>query len=100
MKKATSKPKKTVIHEEMLPEYDFSEGVRGKHLGAYRQGHAVKIHKPDGSTQVQYFTLEDGAVMLEPDVRQYFPNSEAVNNALRSLIALIPGRPSAAAKTK
>jgi hypothetical protein len=99
MKKATSKPK-TVIHEEMLPEYDFSEGVRGKHYRAYRQGHAVKIHKADGSTQVQYFTLEDGAVMLEPDVRQYFPDSEAVNQALRSLIALIPGEPSTAAKTK
>jgi hypothetical protein len=28
--------------------------------------------------------------MLEPDVREYFPDSEAVNEALRGLIALIP----------
>jgi hypothetical protein len=35
-------------------------------------------------------TLEDGAVMLEPDVSAYFPDSEATNRALRGLIALIP----------
>ena len=38
--------------------------------------------------------------MLEPDVRQYFPDSEAVNNALRSLIALIPRKQEADAKTE
>jgi len=100
MKKATSRPKKTVIHEEMLPEYDFAGGVRGKHYRAYREGHTVKIHKADGTTTAQHFTLEDGAVMLEPDVREYFPDSEAVNSALRSLIALIPPRPGAAAKSE
>jgi hypothetical protein len=84
----------------MLPEYDFRGGVRGKHYQDYRKGHTVKIHKADGTTAVQHFTLEDGAVMLEPDVREYFPDSEAVNAALRSLIALIPQRPSAAAKIK
>lgn len=30
--------------EDMLPEYDFSEGVRGKHYQAYRKGYTVKIH--------------------------------------------------------
>ncbi|HGJ66142.1 TPA: hypothetical protein ENS27_12290 [bacterium] len=35
---------------------------------------------------------EDGAVMLEPDVKEYFPDSESVNNALRSLISLIPDK--------
>jgi len=80
---------------EMLPEYNFTgkEGVRGKYYQAYRQGHTVKIHEADGTVNVQYFTLEDGAVMLEPDVREYFPSSEAVNNVLRSLIALIPAKP-------
>jgi len=77
-------------NNDMLPEYDFKDGVRGKHYKAYRQGHTVKIHKADGTTAVHYFTLEDGAVMLEPDVREYFCDSEAVNNALRSLINLIP----------
>lgn len=76
----------------MLPEYDFKGGIRGKHYKAYRRGHTVKIHKVDGTTDVQYFTLEDGAVMLEMDVRKYFSDSETVNNALRSLITLIPGK--------
>jgi len=75
-------------------------GVRGKHYKAYRRGHTVEIHKTDGTTAVQYFTLEDGAVMLEPDVREYFPDSEAVNNVLRSLITLIPRKREAAVKTE
>ena len=28
--------------------------------------------------------------MLEPDVKKYFPDSESVNHALRTLIELIP----------
>lgn len=75
---------------EMLPEYDFSQGVRGKHYQKYQQGHSVKIHKKDGSTVTHYYTLEDGAVMLAPDVRVYFPDSDAVNEALRTLIRLMP----------
>ena len=75
---------------DMLPEYDFSGGVRGKHYQAYREGHTVKIYESDSTVTVQYFTLEEGAVLLEPDVRAYFPDSEAVNRALRGLIALIP----------
>ena len=79
----------------MLPEYDFTgkKGVRGKYYRAYQQGHQVRIHKADGSVVVQYFSLQDGAVMLEPDVKRYFPDSESVNNkALRALITLIPGK--------
>jgi hypothetical protein len=78
--------------DEMRPEYDFSTlkgGVQGKYYQAYRAGHTVTIHKADGTVDVQYFRLEDGAVMLEPDVRQYFPDSEAVNKALRCLIPLV-----------
>jgi hypothetical protein len=37
--------------------------------------------------------LEDGAVMLEPDVRAYFPTSVSVNKALRALIEIIPQKP-------
>ena len=87
MKKAASNPERT---DEMLPEYDFRGGVRGKHSSAYRQGHTVKIHRSDGTTTTQHFTLEEGAVMLDPDVKDYFPDSEAVNHALRTLIELIP----------
>jgi len=76
----------------MLPEYDFKNmpgGVRGKYYKAYRDGHTVKIQQEDGSTVVRHFTLEDGSVMIEPDVREYFPDSEAVNRALRCLIPLL-----------
>lgn len=81
-----------VSGEDLLPEYDFSgkQGVRGKYHQAYRQGYTVKIRQSDGTEKVQHFAPAEGAVLLEPDVREYFPDSEAVNKALRSLIALIP----------
>ncbi len=82
----------------MLPEYDFRGGVRGKHYRAYRQGHTVTIHKSDGTTDVQYFQLEEGAVLLEPNVRAYFPDSEAVNKVLRGLITLLPKKPKSRVK--
>ena len=75
---------------EMLPEYDFSDGVRGKHYQAYRRGYQVIIHKADGTTEVRDFALPEGAVVLDPDVRAYFPDSEAVNRTLRGLISLMP----------
>ncbi len=89
MKKAKTEEPTTV--EDMRPEYDFSTmkgGVRGKYYKAYREGHRVIVHKEDGTDSVQCFKLEDGAVMLEPDVRKYFPTSDAVNKALRSLIEI------------
>ena len=52
--------------EEMLPEYDFSGGVRGKYAKQYASGTNV--------------------VVLSPDVAEAFPNAEAVNNALRALV--------------
>lgn len=70
----------------MRQEYDFRTGVRGKHYKAYRKGHAVKIHKSNGSVLVQHFALEEGAIMLDPDLKKRFRNSDAVNKALRSLL--------------
>jgi hypothetical protein len=75
---------------EMLPEYDFTDGVRGKHYQAYRRGHTVTIHQADGTDIIQHFSLEDGAIMLDPDVREYFSDPETVNQALRILISLFP----------
>lgn len=77
---------------DMLPEYDFRDrkGVRGKYYQAYRQGHTVRVMQADGNVLTHYFTLEEGAVLLAPDVRQYFPDSDSVNQALRGLIQLIP----------
>ena len=99
MKEANAK-EKSIDNDEMLPEYDFTYGVRGKHYKSYRDGHKVRIHKADGTIVTQYFTLEDGAVMLEPDVREYIPDSESVNKALRSLIAIVPKKRMGGGKSK
>jgi len=53
-----NKMKDNLENSDMLPEYDFSGGVRGKHYQAYRQGHTVKIHQSDGSVTIQHFKLE------------------------------------------
>lgn len=52
--------------EDMLPEYDFSKGVRGKYAKRYAEGSNV--------------------VVLSPDVAKVFPTSESVNEALRTLV--------------
>ncbi|MGA8939849.1 MAG: hypothetical protein WB439_11865 [Acidobacteriaceae bacterium] len=62
--------------DEMLPEYDFSKGVRNPYAQRFQ---------------------ELNLVSLDPDVEAVFPNSEAVNEALRLLINV--ARASAAAKT-
>jgi hypothetical protein len=54
---------------DMLDEYDFRDGVRGKYASRYAEGTNV--------------------VVLSPDVAKVFPNSEAVNTALRKLIELV-----------
>ena len=56
--------------DEMLEEYDFSNGIRGKYTQQYNDG--VNIIK------------------LDKDVRKIFPDAQSVNNALRTLINLIP----------
>ncbi len=88
--KKTDRP----CNSDMLPDYNFSgkKGIRGKYYQAYRNGHTVRVHKEDGTVMTYYFTLEDGAVMLEPDVRKFFPTSEDVNKVLRTLITLIPDK--------
>ena len=54
--------------DDMRPEYDFSNAVRGKYYERYRQGTNV--------------------VLLDPDVAEVFPNLTAVNDALRALVAV------------
>ena len=51
---------------DMLVEYDFSQGVRGKYAKRYAEG--------------------TNLVVLSPDVAEFFPDSEAVNAALRALV--------------
>jgi len=51
---------------EMLDEYDFSQAVVGKYAKQYAEGTNI--------------------VVLEPDVAKVFPDSAAVNQALRQII--------------
>ena len=53
---------------DMLEEYDFTGGVRGK-AKRYAEGTNV--------------------VVIDPDVTEYFPGHESVNEALRGLTAII-----------
>ena len=46
-------------NDDMLPECDFSEGIRGKHYSAYREGHAVEAHKADTTGDLE--SAEDDA---------------------------------------
>jgi hypothetical protein len=62
MKKQASKQT-----DDMRPEYDFSGGVRGKYAASYERGTNV--------------------VLLDPDLTAAFPDSQAVNDALRGLLA-------------
>jgi hypothetical protein len=88
MKKVTTKSKHTE-NDDLRAEYDFSSAVRGKHYKPLHKGYSVHVHQMDGTTVIQHFTLEEGTVMLDPDIREVFPDSEAVNTALRSLITLL-----------
>jgi hypothetical protein len=53
---------------EMLDEYDFSKGIRGKYVQRYAEGSNI--------------------VIIDPDVAEVFPDSESVNEALRLLIKI------------
>ncbi len=78
--------------EDMLPEYDLSGrvGVRGKYYRAMREGYTIKIELADGTTLVQHIVRPEGTVMLDSDVRAFFPDAESVNTTLRALIRLVP----------
>ncbi|MEJ2210553.1 MAG: hypothetical protein P8129_16155 [Anaerolineae bacterium] len=78
--------------DDMQAEYDFSGGVRGKHYREMQAGYTVTIHRADGSTLVKEVVPREGVVVLEPDVQEYFPDSDSVNEALRGLIRLVPAK--------
>ena len=96
MKKATSQSHKAV--KEMRAEYDFSHGVRGKHAQALQRGYTIEIHQTDGTTIVEQIQPASGVIVLDPDIREYFPDSQSVNDALRALVKLIPSRKKVAAR--
>ena len=93
MKKASSAGR-TRYASDMCREYDFVGGVPGEHYHALQGGYTITIHGADGMTVVKEVKPAAGAIILEPELRKYFPSSESVNSTLRSLIRLIPSQPS------
>jgi hypothetical protein len=63
---------------DMLEEYDFSKGIKGKYAKRYSTGTNV--------------------VIIDPDVAELFPDENSVNDALRSLIPIIKKREKRAAE--
>lgn len=68
MKKTKANSKLDPDRDTMRPEYDFSKGVRGVTAARYAQG--------------------TNLVLIDPELHQLFPTSEAVNDALRSLASI------------
>ena len=58
-----------IEEDEMLEEYDFSAGVRGKYTRRLQEGSNLMV--------------------IDPDVARVFPDHDSVNNALRHLAAVI-----------
>lgn len=86
MKTTKTKKKKG---DSMRAEYDFSKAERGKFHRALDKGYTVHIKQNDDTEVVKHYIFAEGTVLLEPDVREYFPDSRSVNEALRSLIQLM-----------
>ena len=57
---------------EMRAEYDFSKGQRGKYAKSFAEGTNV--------------------IVLDPDVAALFPDSKAVNEALRVIVRVASKR--------
>jgi hypothetical protein len=67
-RKIMKKAAKTRRDRDILDEYDFSKGIRGKYAERYAQGTNIAV--------------------LSPDVAEVFPDSESVNEALRVLVKI------------
>jgi hypothetical protein len=78
--------------DEMLPEYNLEDkkGVRGKYAKAMQKGYSVRVLNEDGTVTERELVPKENIVLLDPDVKVYFPDSESVNRVLPSLIDLIP----------
>ena len=78
--------------EDMLPHYDFS---KGKHMGYHKKfskGIAITILSEDDKPIRSKFMYPKGIIVLDEDVKNIFPDSKSVNDALRHIIAAIPKR--------
>ncbi len=80
MKKTASRRNRKCDRDTMRREYDFSGAVRGATVARYAQGANVAV--------------------IDPEVLDVFPDSAAVNEALRALAPVLRQRRRRAAKRK
>ena len=78
--KVKEEKRRGLDRDTMRAEYDFSAGHRGITAARYREGTNV--------------------VLLDPDVQAVFPDSMAVNEALRTLTRLVTPRSRRSGKGK
>ncbi len=64
---------------DMLKEYDFSKGIRGKYAAGYREGCNI--------------------IVLDADLSDVFPDSDSVNHILRPIAELIRAQRQMASRT-
>jgi hypothetical protein len=69
--RTSSSKKRTADVDTMRSEYDFSKAVRGVTAARYARGTNI--------------------VLLDPDIAELFPDSRAVNEALRTFARLARG---------
>jgi hypothetical protein len=80
----------------MRPEYDFTGGVRGKYVRARKEnGYTIRVYNAD-DTFAETHVVGEKTIILVPDVSECFPDSQAVNHALRTLLSLVPEKRKAA----
>ena len=68
MSAETKKPPRPAVRRS----YDFSDGERGRYAAKFGAG--------------------TNLILLEPEIQEYFPDSKAVNDALRLLVRAIKAR--------
>ncbi|MQA92203.1 MAG: hypothetical protein GEU90_18585 [Gemmatimonas sp.] len=67
-KKRKTEEKPDPDWDSLQPEYDFSKAIRGETAARYAEGTNV--------------------IVLDPELREVFPDSQSVNEALRELAAI------------
>ena len=93
--KQSNEPMNNQPHDEPEPEmsdeYDFTGkiGVRGNYAARLRNGYTIVVHRADGTTTTERH-MPASMIVLNPDVQAYFPDANAVNQALRAMIVLDP----------
>jgi len=80
MKKQANKATFDEDRDTLRREYDFSQAVRGVTAARYAQGANIAV--------------------IDPDVLDVFPDSAAVNRALRALAPMLRERPRVSGKRK